>query len=76
MPVEALIQTTLVQEHKDNIIHTKVHKVLTWFDQMPTSMDERESFHHTIENITKDRIRYNYWVPKTSHVFPLFICTP
>ena len=33
MLVEALIQTTLVQEHKDNTINTKVHKVLMCLGQ-------------------------------------------
>ena len=28
----------------------------------------RESFYYTIDNITKNGIRYNYWVPKTSYV--------
>ena len=43
---------------------------------MPTSTDEREWFHYTIENITKDITRYNYWVPETSHVSPLLVYIP
>ena len=27
------MKTILVQEYKDKIIHTKIHKVLTWFGQ-------------------------------------------
>ena len=37
---------------------------------IPTSTDERKSFHNTIENIIKDRTRYNYRVLKTFHAFP------
>ena len=33
---------------------------------MSMSTDEREWFHYTIENITKDRTKYNYWVPETA----------
>ena len=40
---------------------------------MPTSTDEIELFHHTIENITEDGTGYNYWVPETSNVFPLLV---
>ena len=43
---------------------------------MPTSTDERESFDYTIENIIKDRTRFNYWVPKNIPCFPtLYIHT-
>ena len=34
MLVEALIQTKLVQEHKDKTINTTVHDVLTWFNRL------------------------------------------
>ena len=44
VPIEGLMQAILVQEHKDKIINTMVHEVLL-------SMDEREFFHYTINNI-------------------------
>ena len=43
---------------------------------MPTSIDERKSFHYTIENITEDKAIYNYWILKTFYVFLLLISTP
>ena len=42
---------------------------------MPTSTDEREWFHNTIENITDDKTKYNYWVPEISHS-PLLVSRP
>ena len=72
------------QEYKDKIINSNG----TWgFNvirpTMPMSMDERESFHYTIENITgqnhnitKDITKYNYWVLETSPVSPLFVSLP
>ena len=43
---------------------------------MPTSTDEREWFYCTIENITEDKTRYNYWVSETSHVSPILVSIP
>ena len=33
VPVEALMQTMLIQEQKDKTITHTVHEVLTWFNQ-------------------------------------------
>lgn len=34
VPTKTLMQIVLVQELKDKIIHIKLHRVLTWFDQL------------------------------------------
>ena len=54
------MQTMLVQEHKDQIIYTKIHEVLMSFDQSYLSTEEGESLHYTIKNIIEDWIKYNY----------------
>ena len=33
MSIKALMQTILIQEHENKIIHTKVFEVLIWFNQ-------------------------------------------
>ena len=53
-----------------------IHEVLMWFGQPCPCLQMRELFHYKIKNITEDITRCNYWVPKTSHVSPLFISLP
>ena len=71
MPTEILMQIMLIRKQKDKIVHIKIHCNLTWFTNLFISMNERASFYYTIENTTKDRITYNYWVLKTSRVSSL-----
>ena len=66
---------TLIQEHKDKTINIMVHGVLMWSSQTCLHRRMREN-HFTIENIINDITKYDYWIPKTSHVFLLFVFTP
>ena len=46
------------QEHEDKIINTNGTRAFNVIQPtMPTSTNERESFHYTIENITEDETR-------------------
>lgn len=54
----------LVQEQKDKRTYIKVHEILILFDKLCLHLYMRRIIPHTIENITNDRIRYNYWIPK------------
>ena len=37
LAIETSMQTMLYLEHKNKIIHTKVHKILMWFSQHSTN---------------------------------------
>ena len=60
MPTKALMQTKLVQEHKEKTIHTKGTQGFNVVQPtMPTSTDEKEYFHYVIKYVTKKRTKYN-----------------
>ena len=74
---ESFDVNNVVQEYKDKKNHTYGTRGFNVVrSTMPTSTDERYWFHYTIENITDDKTRYNYWVPETSHVSPLLVFIP
>ena len=66
----------LVQEYKDKTITTRYMRFNVVRLTMPTYTNERKKFHYTIESIIEDKTRYNYWVSKKFHVFPLLVSTP
>ena len=89
--VDGSLDSNIVnQEHKDKIKKIKnkstqtIHDVLTWFGNHAyvhgwkkiIPLYNKEHYRRQNQNITEDRTKYNYWVPETSHVSPLFIFIP